>query len=386
MRQMFEPTRASRSVRRVLAVALGLLFVVGWCGPRHVTAQGAKVGGQAANGTRQAGDTQVVVPAQPPDITPDVRTAIERGTQYLVSTQNRDGSWRTHGSTGGYPVAMTSLAGLALMAGGNTPTQGQHAQVVSGALTFVLKSARRDGLIAQIEEESHCMHGHGFAMLFLAQCYGMEEDPRRQAEVRLALQRAVELTARSQSAAGGWLYTPDAGGDEGSVTVTQVQGLRACRNVGLAVPKRVIDNAMTYLERSENPDGGIRYQVSDTGPSRPAITAAAVACYFNAGQYDNPRAARALAFVEQRLSPKREQGEDYFGHYFYAHLYMSQVMYLAGEDHWRGYYPAMRQVLIEKQNRDDGSWDGDHVGTTYGTAVALIILQLPYKNLPIMQR
>jgi squalene cyclase len=148
----------------------------------------------------------------------------------------------------------------------------------------------------------------------------------------------------------------------------------------------VIDNAMTYLERSTNVDGGIRYQVGDTGPSRPAITAAAVACYFNAGQYDNPRAARALDFIEQQLSPRRGQAANYFGHYFYAHLYMSQVMYLAGQDHWQEYYPAMRQVLLAQQDSDDGSWDGDQVGTTYGTAVALIILQLPYKNLPIMQR
>jgi len=329
---------------------------------------------------------QGALSADPPEITPATRAAIERGIRFLVSTQNRDGSWRTNGATGSYPVAMTALAGLALLASGSTPTEGPWAQNVSSALTCVLKSARRDGLIARLEEESHCMHGHGFAMLFLAQCYGMEEDPRRQAEIHLVLGRAVELTARSQSAAGGWLYTPDAGGDEGSVTVTQVQGLRACRNAGIAVPKRVIDNAMKYLERSTNPDGGVRYQVADTGPSRPALTAAAVACYFNAGLYDDPRARRALAFAEQQLAPQDGRASRYFGHYFYAHLYMAQVMYLAGEQHWQTYYPAMREILLEKQNPQDGSWDGDHVGTTYGTAVALIILQLPCKNLPIVQR
>jgi squalene cyclase len=323
--------------------------------------------------------------ADPPEITPRVRTAVEKGVQYLVTTQNRDGSWRTRGSTGSYPVAMTALSGLALMAAGNTPTQGPHARNVSSAVTFLLKSARRDGLIAQLEEESHCMHGHGFAMLFLAQCFGVEEDTQRQAQIQLVLQRAVELTARSQSAAGGWLYTPDSGGDEGSVTVTQVQGLRACRNAGIAVPKRVIDNAMKYLERSANEDGGIRYQVSDNGPSRPALTAAAVVCYFNAGLYDEPHAVRALVFADKTLSPRNSQAAQYFGHYYYAHLYMAQAKYLSGEKPWQEYFSAMRDSLLGKQI-DDGSWIGDHVGPTYGTAVALLILQLPYKNLPIMQR
>jgi hypothetical protein len=383
MRTTRRTARSLEPPHRTGAALAAALLVGGWLAP----AQPADADGPQRPAFGPPLDrVHAPFPAEPPEITPATRAAIERGIQYLVSTQNRDGSWRTHGSTGGYPVAMTALSGLALLAGGSTPTQGPHARNVSSALTFVLKSARRDGLIAQLEEESHCMHGHGFAMLFLAQCYGMEEDPRRQAQVRLVLQRAVQLTARSQSAAGGWLYTPDASGDEGSVTVTQIQALRACRNAGIAVPKRVIDNAMKYLEHSTNEDGGIRYQVGDLGPSRPAITAAAVACYFNAGEYDHPRARRALSFIQQHLSPKRGESSRYFGHYYYAHLYMAQVMYLAGDEHWRDYYPDMRQVLIEKQNPDDGSWSGDHVGTTYGTAVALIILQLPYKNLPIVQR
>lgn len=340
----------------------------------------AALSGQAQDPARGAPAT-----IEPPEITPAVRAAIDRGLQYLARAQNRDGSWRTHGANGNYPVAMTSLAGLGLLAGGNTPSQGPYARNVSSALTFVLQSARRDGLISQIEEESHCMHGHGFALLFLAECMGVEEDPQRLAQIRLALQRGVELTGRSQNAAGGWLYTPDSGGDEGSVTVTQVQGLRAARNAGIAVPKRVIDNAMKYLADSANEDGGIRYQVGDKGPSRPAITAAAVACYFNAGEYDHPHARKALVFVERNLAPRQMEASRYFGHYYYGQMYMAQVMYLSGEEKWNAYFEPMREVLLERQEAD-GSWMGDHVGPTYGTAVALLILQLPYKNLPIMQR
>ena len=42
----------------------------------------------------------------------------------------------------------------------------------------------------------------------------------------------VKLTASGQSAAGGWTYVPGMG-DEGSVTVTQMQGLRAAAVVAV---------------------------------------------------------------------------------------------------------------------------------------------------------
>jgi hypothetical protein len=45
----------------------------------------------------------------------------------------------------------------------------------------------------------------------------------------------------------------------------------------------------------------------------------------------------------------------------------------------------MRDRLIKNQ-RKDGSWNDGQVGETYTTSIALIILQLPYKNLPICQR
>ncbi len=321
-------------------------------------------------------------PPLPPHVTDEVRSAIDRGLEFLVRSQNRDGSWRSGGPGGAYPTAMTALAGLALLAAGSTPVEGPYARHVSSALTYVLGNARRDGLIAASEELSNCMHGHGFAMLFLAECYGMEESPRRQAQIRDVLRRAIELTARSQSQAGGWLYTPDSGGDEGSVTVTQVQGLRAARNAGVATPKSVIDEAMGYLVKSTNPDGGITYRAGDGGPSRPPISAAAVVCWYNAGVYDGPRIRRALEYITRTLQPELAART---GHEYYAHLYMAQAMFLTGPEAWERYYPAVARRLLGAQ-APDGSWDGDFVGTTYGTAVALIVLQLPYRHLPIMQR
>ena len=229
------------------------------------------------------------------------------------------------------------------------------------------------------------MHGHGFAMLFLGQLHGMEEDNEKQERIAAVLRRAVELTARSQSGLGGWLYSPDSRGDEGSVTVTQLQGLRACRNAGITVPKQVIDGAMKYLDASIKPDGGIAYRADRQGESRPPITAAAVACWYNAGLYEYPAAVKALNFCKQNVGNGEVRVANVWGHYYYAHLYMAQIMWLSSKENWQWYFPSMRDWLISQQ-APDGSWEGDGVGKVYGTAVATFILQIPYGYLPILQK
>ena len=73
------------------------------------------------------------------------------------------------------------------------------------------------------------------------------------------------------------------------------------------------------------------------------------------------------------------------GALFYSHLYYAQAKYQRGGKDWDKYYKAISQRLSSMQ-QGDGSWMGDEVGTSYGTAIALTILALPYQNVPIYQR
>lgn len=322
---------------------------------------------------------------RPKGITPDLERSIERGLEYLVRTQNPEGSWNNMGGWGRYPTAMTALAGTALLASGSTATRGPHAPAIRKAADFLLRVARPNGLLATPAEDGRSMHGHGFAMMFLAEVYGNEEDERRQRWIHDVLARAVRLTERSQSRAGGWLYSPDQDSDEGSVTVTQIQGLRACKNAGIFVNPTTIRQAVAYIERSANPDGGIRYSLGEGwGGSRPPITAAAVATLYNAGEYDSPLALKCLAYCDRNIAIGFGDGV-YWGHYYYSHLYLSQAKYQRGGREWEQYYQAMSRKLLGIQ-QGDGSWMGDEVGTSYGTAIALIILQLPYQYVSIYQR
>jgi len=324
--------------------------------------------------------------------------AVDMGLGYLARTQRPDGSWLSNGSGGIYPAVMTSLSGLAFMAGGSTPETGPNARNVTRAMNYVLRVAEagNDGMIAGPGAESRSMYGHGFSMLFLAQCYGVEISGENESRIRTVLDKATALTARSQSDlgesakhAGGWIYTPDGGGDEGSVTVTQLQALRACRNAGLKVPSGTIERAVAYLKYCQQGDGGICYSARSRGSSRPAISAAAIACFYAAGVYDRSQGGagneaemvdRLIEYCKKTAMPSQDSG-----HWFYTQFYMAQGMYQRGGKDWQDYYPQIARRLLAMQS-PDGSWSGDGIGTAYGTAMACVILQLPYGYLPICHR
>jgi hypothetical protein len=319
----------------------------------------------------------------PQHINAKTQKAIEAGLDRLAKTQLQDGNWGgPDGST--YPTVMAALSGMAFLAHGDTPSRGPYADNVRRIELYLLGNARPSGLITSpAEADSRSMYGHGFSLLFLSTVYGMDTDPRVHEQLKKVIKNAIELTSRGQSPFGGWTYVPGAG-DEGSVTVTQMQGLRAASNAGFTVPKGTVQGAVKYLELCKTPEGGIEYSLrSGTGP-RLAISAAAVATLYNAGEYDSKLADTCLKFVWSQLGPGKQAWNTGDGHDFYTQLYASQAFYQAGDKYWNAYFPPLRDELLRMQQAD-GSWQGD-VGPTYGTSIALIILQLPYKFLPIYQR
>ncbi len=331
-------------------------------------------------GRRAAGQEKEVLPKH---VTPEALRAVIKGLDHLAATQADDGSWITGGGQA-YPVAMTGLAGTAFLAHGNSPTRGRYAKAVQGAVEYLVRCTTPSGLITGAGQDSGMpMHGHGFALMFLASVYGMVTKESLRRQVGDAVRRAVTLTSQGQSGAGGWTYTPGTG-DEGSVTVTQVQALRAAQNAGFLVPKAVIDEAAGYLEKCRTREGGIQYSLSSGGGPRLPISAAAVATLYNAGQFENPIATDCLKYVwdQFRASDEWNKGG---GHAFYTHLYASQGFYMAGDAYWDVYFPRTRDQLIAMQG-GDGSWNGDGIGQVFGTSIAVIILQLPYKYLPVFQR
>jgi len=318
------------------------------------------------------------LPVQPAErlITPETRTAVDRGLRSLASMQRDDGSFAVEGH--GRGAAVVALSAMAFIASGSPPGRGPYGRQVDRAVGYVLDHVDARGLIAvEGVDQDRPMYGHGFATMMLAESFGMAMRP----DHREKLSKAVELIVNTQNEEGGWRYLPRRYDADISVTVCEVMALRAARNAGFFIPRETIDKSIRYVKQCQNPDGGFRYMLPG-GQSAFPRSAAAIVALNSAGIYEGEEITKGLQYLIHYLPRPTEESRG--NHFFYGHYYAVQAMWHAGRPYWDEWYPAARDTLIARQ-RDDGSWM-DPIAPSYGTAMALLILQLPNGYLPIFQR
>lgn len=311
-------------------------------------------------------------------ITSSAERGIERGMAWLVARQHDDGSFGSGAYRGN--VAVTGLAGMALMSGGSTPDRGPHGAAIARIVDYLLSRCQQSGYIIDRNSAGHGpMYGHGFATMFLAECHGMTERP----ELREKLAAAVTLIVEAQNSEGGWRYHPQPTDADVSVTVCQMMALRAARNAGIFVPPETVRRCLAYIRACQNADGGFMYMQSNPGDSAFPRSAAALVGLYSAGVYEGPAIERGIEYMVQFTpTPGAARRETY---YFYGHYYAVQAAWQRGGETWQQWYPAIRDQLLQRQT-EDGYWSAQTVDRTYGTAMALIVLQVPNNYLPIFQR
>ncbi len=359
-----------------------------------VLVNGQRVTGQEQEGDsaeQEEGEESPKEKRRQPLLTKDVLDVIERGRSYLADQQRSNGMIGSRSGTV-FPVAVTSLACLALMAGGTVPGRGKHGDVVAQGLNYVLQHSK--GKRGQIRSPSNTrLHEHGYATLFLTQVYGMHPGSISvsQSELEEKIKRAIRLIEQSQKSNGGWGYHPRSGGrHEGTVTITQIQALRAARNAGLKVKKSTIDKAVEYVKKSQSVNGGFQYRMGSSRETY-ALTAAGVSTINYLGFYRDLKGTEEHKKISEMIKKGldyMERNEPSYGKrwYFYGQFYASQAYYFAGEEKWESYYRDISETLVKKQ-KSNGSWQGrrGRYSTLYD-AFALLILEIPFKMLPIFQK
>ncbi|MEO6598027.1 MAG: prenyltransferase/squalene oxidase repeat-containing protein [Planctomycetota bacterium] len=342
----------------------------------------------------------------------DVEAAVARGLTWLASEQNKNGFWhgvvgsRGGGSgsyvpitsldlqiaTGSGHLGVTALCGMAFLAGGHLPGRGAYGDRVLSAMNAVLSCIQENGVISACGSR---MYSHAFATLFLAEVYGNVADPR----LKTGLERATNIIVDCQNAHGGWRYNAFCRDSDLSVTVCQLQALRAARNIGIHIPKQTIDRAVEYVARHQVPSGSAkgRYYYDIHGPrafrkfDHYSIQAAAGTALLSAGIYEAALLDDVIQFLEQDMANVMRYTPHHY-YFWYGNYYASQVFYQADgllrQGCFARYYATMRKHLLADQ-RDDGRWlnpTDEGPGDAFATAVACIILQIPKQYLPIFQR
>ena len=314
--------------------------------------------------------------------------AVENGLRWLINHQNRsDGSWSfqhhvgecrgrcRHSGTVVSPNAATGLALLAFLGAGHTHQSGRYQGEVGFGLVFLKSRIEETRFGGSLSDDS--MYGHGLATLALCEAYAMTRDPT----LREPCEQAIQFIVSAQHPKGGWRYRPGTPGDT-SVTGWQLMALKSAQLSGIYVPPETMEKAEQFLESVSDSDGAYyAYQPGDR--KTPTNTAIGLLMRMYLGW---PRNKGVLDQGADWLLSKGMSTKDIYHNY-----YATQVIHHLRMDGWEKWNSKLRDFLVKKQERaghQEGSWHflndwGQSGGRLYSTAMAIMVLEVYYRYLPL---
>ena len=166
-----------------------------------------------------------------------------------------------------------------------------------------------------------------------------------------------------------------------TVTGWQLMALRSGQMAGLQVPAETIVRATRFLTGLQSEEG-VYYGYMEPGRT-PSPTAIGLLMRMYTGwSREDQRLARGAAYVAQ-LGPSRDD--------LYFNYYATQLLHHFDGPLWEAWNEEMRQTLIRTQSTEGaerGSWyfadrHGTQGGRHYSTAMAVMILEVYYRYMPL---
>lgn len=362
----------------------------------------------------QAGDGASA--ALPGPTLAEVRAAIERGSAFLLRTQNADGSWGGAADSlttwGGWTwsnpeshrawrVATTGLCALALLEVGTTP---EAEAATDRALGYLAAS---DVVKRPSEWDTMGCWAYIYGLQALAAASG---HPRyAAAPLRARLRAAAELHLRQlayhQSLSGGWGYLefdePRTARPQWATSFTTAAGVVAlveARTQGLPVDAAMLERAVRAVRRCRLPGGAYTYSVQaiphprrigsidrvNGSLGRIQVCNVALRMAGDDIPSEQIRAGLDVFFREHRFLdialhkpvPHEAfyQNSGYF--YLFGHYYAALAVAELPQEERRELWPLLAREVIKVQQKDGSLWDYDHhaYDRAYGTAYGLMAL------------
>ena len=307
--------------------------------------------------------------------------AARKALDWLKKSVNRDGGCGVDiGQVS--DIGCSCMVGLALMARGSTPIDGEYRRELRKIRAFILQQVERmpqDDITSQTNTQLQRKigrHAHSFfAALFLSEIIGLGTDP---GQVQPALRKVVDAIVKAQSNNGDW------GSESWAPTLGTVMGwvsLRAADFAGLSVggaPQKTADHLIEKMGRNLNRNSGWMHDLYKNASGIRVL----YAMQMEDKQITKKAFGDALKLVSKDNTPFTQAG----GEEFLAFHLITDTMLKKGGKDWNKWFPVVRDKLIKVQN-NDGSWTGHHCITsrTFCTAAAVLVLTAPYRYLPISQ-
>jgi antitoxin component YwqK of YwqJK toxin-antitoxin module len=337
------------------------------------------------------------------------KETIARGLRWLVAHQKSDGSWDSDnfsaqcgklgkekcGGPGGaaHDVGATGLALQALLGDGNTPLRGQHREIVTRALEWLVRQQASEGLIG--ERNSHdFLYDHAIATAALCEGVGLGGEA-----LRSSAERALTFLQFARNPEAGWRYdVPPEGQSDSSVTGWALQALLAARHADLTVDPAALEGGLAFLTAMTNAESGrIGYSGPDELSSRTsanesfprelgeAITAEGLLCRLQLGQ--TPLDTPILLQHAKLLSSKPPEIDELGNDLYYWH-FGTCALYEYGPPFWDAWEVTLRKAVIgtqEKRGDAEGSWNpvgpwGYVMGRVCSTALMTLTLECFYRT------
>jgi hypothetical protein len=327
-----------------------------------------------------------------------VSVAVQKGAQWLVSTQGKDGGWGQDGGetsyvrqgerleSNGNDVANTAVAAAALLHAGSTPTHGEYQSALVRAVDFVLRrvdESPSEGLEVttlhgtQIQRKLGPYIDTFLTSKLLAELDGEMGNARANARVRQALQKCVAKIEKNQLKDGSWNM---AGGWAPILGTSMAsRSLYVAQQKGVAVSAGTMAKVQDYTSKAAPAESG-------AGAAGGVLTAAAgVPLYQDAqaleqlSRTENDRKANAkqIKVMTARLaSPQHVMGFGSFGgEEFFSYLNISDSLHRTGGEEWEKWNGDIKAKLVKLQN-EDGTWAGHHciTGRVAVTSAAILVM------------
>lgn len=337
------------------------------------------------------------------DVVPrDVREIYDKGLGWLAANQSETGDWNGAGGHGGPGGA--ALAVMSFLASGEDPNFGVHANTIRRGLRYIV--GVQDATTGYF---GGSMYDHGFAMLVVAEAYGVVDERQLWASgtapaatdagassglvrspgagqvkslgqsLELAVRAAI--TSQKKNSAGGWRYSPDSTDADTSVSGAVLVGLLAARNAGIEVPDEVIDKALKYFVQMTSESGQVGYSGGFGGFDESIARISIATLVYSVGRRKDLNQFQAtLGYLTQRIEQSSVSGS----WMEYANYYQAQALFQGDVVAWEKWNKLLVRRLKLMQAAD-GSIRGDQ-GQVVGTSMSLLALALNYKFLPIYER